>query len=112
MSAPKCIEDFCQDVERLSSELTSAVQLKDHSLIQQKLAEFNNLLQYYSTFDEVNSEPEQNLVSECLTNLQSLLSQATELLIAEQLEVTAQLANIKRSKRISSFYQQSNSDEQ
>lgn len=112
MSAPESIEQFYRTIEFLCSEFNVCLQEGDLHAIQQKLAELDILLQYYPSFENSNSELQMSAVSESLLSLQSSIMHAIDLLNKEQNQVVDLLANIKKSKRISSVYQQSISNDE
>lgn len=111
MSEHNSIEDFCLASERISEELSNLIKIKDIDLIQQKIAELNSLLHYNSNFDEIKLDSQVKIIAGCFERLLALLSEATDLLVADQNKISAQLTNIQRSKRISSYYQKSNNNE-
>ena len=111
MLAHKAIEEFFTSAKKLHIELANGIAARDYGLIQQKLAEVDDLLQYYSNLNINSSEPLLAVVSDCLNDLEILINAAISLFVVEQSEISNQLANIKISKRISAVYQQSNSNE-
>lgn len=111
MSVLKELERFCYSAKKLHDELKSSAEAKDYVLIQRKLAEIDELLQYYSSLNINGLDPQIAVVSDCLSDLETLIEAFVSLFIVEQSEISNQLANIKISKRISAVYQQSNSNE-
>jgi hypothetical protein len=105
------VEQFYHSAIKLQSELNIAIAARDFPLIQLKLADIDDLLQYYSQMSIDESDPQVAVVSDCLNDLLATIDAAITLFVVEQSEISNQLANIKVSKRISAVYKQSNSNE-